>query len=104
MDGGSTGSRWSRRAPQSPEQPDLPQPSQEPEPTGPLRLPGEPRLRGEEPPNWIVEGWWRCVIKLFRVRRLQRYFGHLGQYLQRYSKKFRQSLQREFPKIKAGRR
>ena len=30
----------------------------------------------------VVRLWYRLVNRLFRIRRLQRYFGHLGQHLQ----------------------
>ena len=39
--------------------------------------------------------WRRLVRSLYRVRRLQRIFGHLGQFLQSFGGDLRKSLQRQ---------
>ena len=38
--------------------------------------------------------WRRVVRSLYRIRRLQRIFGHLGQWLQTFDGDLRKSLQR----------
>jgi len=43
--------------------------------------------------------WRRLVRHLLRVRRLQRYFGHIGQRLQSYPPALRRGLQDHFPKV-----
>ncbi len=42
--------------------------------------------------------WRRMVRSMFRIRRLQRYFGHIGSFLKTYSSEFRDSLKDEMPK------
>jgi hypothetical protein len=39
-----------------------------------------------------VVGWRRFVRSAVRIRRLQRYFGHIGQFLKSFSSEFRTSL------------
>ena len=46
---------------------------------------------------WL-EAWRRMVRSMYRIRRLQRYFGHVGQFLQGYNRKFLTSLQDNLPK------
>ena len=49
----------------------------------------------EEEPGEAARRWRRLVRALFRIRRLQRIFGHLGQRLQQIgSKGFREDLQK----------
>ena len=53
--------------------------------------------------HWILLAgalaqWRRIVRKLWRIRRLQRYWGHLGQWLQQVaSKELRESLRKQLP-------
>jgi hypothetical protein len=45
-----------------------------------------------------VANWARLVTTAGRVRRLQRYFGHIGQFLQTFGKKTRDGLIKHYPK------
>ena len=57
----------------------------------------------DESDHWILLAgalaqWRRIVRKLWRIRRLQRYFGHLGQWLQQVADKgLRERLRRRLP-------
>ena len=42
--------------------------------------------------------WRRMVRSMFRIRRLQMYFGNLGPFLKTYSKEFLESLKDKMPK------
>ena len=42
-----------------------------------------------------AQRWMRLVRSLFRTRRLQRIFGHLGQWLQRFDGDLRSRLQKK---------
>ena len=48
----------------------------------------------------VLDRWrWRqLVIKCFRIRRLQRIFGYVGQFLQQYPSSLRARLQKELKK------
>ena len=46
-----------------------------------------------------VRQWTRLVRKLFRIRRLQRFVGHIGQHLKSFGPDMRQYLQKYLPKI-----
>ena len=48
----------------------------------------------------ILTHWLNFVKALFRVRRLQRYFGNIGHFLKTFSPEFRRALQREIEKEK----
>ena len=43
--------------------------------------------------------WTRLVRKLFRIRRLQSFLGHIGQHLKRFGTDMRQDFQKYLPKI-----
>jgi hypothetical protein len=43
-----------------------------------------------------VENWARLLRTAWRVRRLQRYFGHLGQFLQNFGAETRERLKRVY--------
>jgi hypothetical protein len=45
-----------------------------------------------------IAQWRRILIRLQKIRRLQRYFGHIGQVLQWFPSDLRKALQREYPK------
>ena len=47
-----------------------------------------------------IAAWRRLVRSLFRIRRLQRIWGNLGQHLQTYPSELRKSLQDHLPKRK----
>ena len=46
----------------------------------------------------VEERWANLVRKLNRLRRVQRYFHNLGEYLKRYPSGLRHSLSKHFPK------
>jgi hypothetical protein len=56
------------------------------------------RLRAEGRTETAVENWGRFVNSAKRVRRLQRYFSHIGQFLQTFDSEFRGSLTKLYPK------
>ena len=59
---------------------------------------GFARTGVEERTERAVENWGRLVNSAKRVRRLQRYFGHIGQFLQTFDSEFRGRLREQYPK------
>ena len=47
----------------------------------------------------ILTHWFNFTRGLFRIRRLQRYYGHIGQFLQTFSPELREALKREIKKV-----
>ena len=56
------------------------------------------RAEVEDRTERAVENWGRLVTSAKRVRRLQRYFGHIGQFLQTFDSEFRERLKKQYPK------
>ena len=53
----------------------------------------------DEPARHGLKSPWRRMVRsMFRIRRLQRYFGHIGSFLKTYSSEFRDSLKDDMPK------
>ena len=57
--------------------------------------PGHQEPEEEDPPG---AGWRHLVRVLLRLRRLQRYFGYIGQFLQQFGSGIREDLRRIYVK------
>ena len=51
----------------------------------------------DEPSEESIERWRRLVRSIYRARRLQRIWGHLGNFLQTFPSELRESLKKTFP-------
>ena len=49
-----------------------------------------------------MANWTRLLKTAWRVRRLQRYFGHLGQFLQGFGAETRERLKSAYPLERSG--
>jgi len=59
----------------------------------------EENLLEENSSAWrAATRWWRVVRRLQRLRRIQRYFAHLGLYLRTQSPQILNALKKHYPK------